>query len=277
MTRLPEPFSELSPETLAGWLEAVARLAVEAGERIMAVYRSDFTVTTKDDQSPLTQADLAAHRHLAAGLAALTPDLPLLSEEDADIPYATRRQWTRYWLVDPLDGTKEFVRHNGDFTVNVALIERGAPVLGVIHAPVHGVSYAAAEGLGAWRWHGDGSRAPIRTRAVPTRPTFAVSKSHRDAALDAFLAKAPAHDAVSRGSSLKFCQIAEGSADLYPRTGPTSEWDTGAGQCIVEQAGGLVLRTPELTPLRYNEKDSLLNPTFLVIGDPAYGWPRKLA
>ncbi|WP_028080066.1 3'(2'),5'-bisphosphate nucleotidase CysQ [Solimonas soli] len=264
------------PAALDEWLDAVARLAIEAGERIMAVYRSDFAVTAKQDHSPLTQADLAAHRHIVAGLTALTPALPVLSEEDADIPYATRRQWMRYWLVDPLDGTKEFVKRNDQFTVNIALIDDGAPKLGVIHAPALDVSYAAAEGIGALRWYGRGARAPIRTRAVPPRPIFAVSKSHRDAALEAFLARAPQHEAVSRGSSLKFCQIAEGSADLYPRTGPTSEWDTAAGQCIVEQAGGLVLRTPELTPLRYNEKDSLLNPTFLVFGDRAYGWPQKL-
>lgn len=262
--------------TYPEYLDAVARLAIEAGERIMAVYRSDFAVTAKQDQSPLTQADLAAHHHILAGLKALTPELPVLSEEDADIPYETRRQWTRYWLVDPLDGTKEFVRRNGDFTVNIALIEHGVPTLGVVHAPVNGMSYAAAAGVGAFRWQGEGPREAIRTRRVPARPTFVVSKSHRDAVLDAFLERAPAHEPVSRGSSLKFCQIAEGSADLYPRTGPTSEWDTAAGQCVVEQAGGVVLRTPELIPLRYNEKDSLLNPTFLVFGDRDYDWPRKL-
>jgi 3'(2'), 5'-bisphosphate nucleotidase len=257
-------------------LNAVIDIAKEAGEQIMTIYRGDFAVTHKRDASPLTQADLAAHRHIVAALQRLTPELPILSEEDADIPYATRRTWTRYWLVDPLDGTREFVKRNDEFTVNIALIDHGIAQLGVIHAPALGLTYAAAAGCGAWRWR-NGVREAIRTRAVPARPVFAVSKSHRDAALDAFLATAPAHDSVSRGSSLKFCQIAEGAADLYPRTGPISEWDSGAGQCIVEQAGGLVLRTPELTPLRYNEKASLLNPTFLVIGDPRYGWPQKLA
>ncbi|WP_020649333.1 3'(2'),5'-bisphosphate nucleotidase CysQ [Solimonas variicoloris] len=259
--------------------DAVVDIARQAGERIMAVYRGDFSVTLKSDASPLTQADLAAHRHILASLQALTPDVPVLSEEAADIAFETRRRWTRYWLVDPLDGTKEFVKRNDEFTVNIALIEHGVAQLGVVHAPALGLSYAAAVGRGAERWRA-GERGPIRTRAVPPRPalpTFVVSKSHRDAVLDAFLARAPAHTAVSRGSSLKFCLVAEGSADLYPRTGPTSEWDTGAGQCIVERAGGLVLRTPELTPLRYNEKDSLLNPTFVVIGDPGYGWAQKLA
>ncbi len=263
--------------TLNELFDHVVATALAAGEEIMKVYRSaDFSVTQKDDASPLTQADLAAHRHIVAALQQLTPELPILSEEAADIPYETRQTWTRYWLVDPLDGTKEFIKRNDEFTVNIALIDRGVAQLGVVHAPALDLSYAGAIGLGAQRWKA-GQRETIRTRAVPARPTFVVSKSHRDAALDAFLAKAPEHDAVSRGSSLKFCQIAEGSADLYPRTGPTSEWDTGAGQCVVEQAGGIVLRTPELTALRYNEKDSLLNPTFLVIGDPSYGWPAKLA
>lgn len=257
------------------WFDAVLRTAIEAGDRILNIYRSDFAVTQKDDDSPLTQADLAAHRHIVASLQALTPELPILSEEAADIGYETRRRWSRYWLVDPLDGTKEFIKRNDEFTVNIALIDDGVARLGVVHAPALNLSYGAAVGAGAWRWQ-DGRRTAIRTRAVPARPTFVVSKSHRDAALEALLARAPEHDALSRGSSLKFCQIAEGSADLYPRTGPTSEWDTGAGQCVVEQAGGLVLRTPELTPLRYNQKDSLLNPGFLVIGDPQYGWPQKL-
>lgn len=259
--------------------DAVVDIARQAGERIMAVYHGDFSVTFKSDASPLTQADLAAHRHILAGLQALTPEVPVLSEEAADIAFETRRRWTRYWLVDPLDGTKEFVKRNDEFTVNIALIEHGVARLGVVHAPALGLSYAAAVGRGAERWR-DGERSPIRTRAVPPPPllpAFVVSKSHRDAALEAFLARAPAHTAVSRGSSLKFCLVAEGSADLYPRTGPTSEWDTGAGQCIVEQAGGVVLRLPERTPLRYNEKDSLLNPNFLVIGDPGYGWAQKLA
>jgi len=256
--------------------DAIRAIACTAGDHIMAVYRSaDFDVSRKDDDSPLTQADLAAHRHIAAELQALTPDIPVLSEEAADIPYATRRNWTRYWLVDPLDGTKEFIKRNGEFTVNIALIENGVATLGVVHAPALEQTYAAAAGLGAFRWQA-GLREIIRTREVPAQPAFVVSKSHRDAALEALLANAPSHDAVSRGSSLKFCQVACGEADLYPRTGPTSEWDTAAGQCVVEQAGGQVLRTPELVPLRYNQKESLLNPTFLVVGRPDYGWPQKL-
>ena len=257
-------------------LDAILRIAVEAGDRILTIYRSpDFDVSRKDDDSPLTQADLAAHRHIVAELQQLTPDIPVLSEEAADVPYETRSAWTRYWLVDPLDGTKEFIKRNDEFTVNIALVDKGRVTLGVVHAPALDQTYLGAHGLGAFQIRA-GIRSAMRTRTPPARPAFVVSKSHKDAALETFLARAPEHDAVSRGSSLKFCQVAAGEADLYPRTGPTSEWDTAAGQCVVEQAGGQVLRTPELTPLRYNEKDSLLNPTFLVVGDPAYGWPEKL-
>lgn len=260
----------------AALFDEVVRIAREAGDRIMTVYRSDFAVQHKGDDSPLTQADLAAHTHILLELGKLQPQLPVLSEEAADIAYEVRRSWTRYWLVDPLDGTKEFIKRNDEFTVNIALIEDGVPVLGVVHAPALEETYAGARGLGAVRWK-QGQREKIQTRRPPAAtPVFVVSKSHRDAALETFLAKAPPHEAVSRGSSLKFCQVAEGSADVYPRTGPTSEWDTGAGQCVVEQAGGIVLRTPELDPLRYNSKDSLLNPTFVVIGDPAFGWQQKL-
>lgn len=246
-------------------------LALQAGEAIMAIYASDFAVTEKADASPLTQADLAAHRILVDGLAVLSPSLPCLSEEAADIPYATRAAWTRYWLVDPLDGTREFIKRNDEFTVNIALIEDGVPILGVIHAPALGLSYSAARGLGAQRID-RGQGVPIHARPTPARPRLVVSKSHRDATLAALLAALPAHDAVSRGSSLKFCLVAEGAADLYPRTGLTSEWDTAAGQCIAEQAGAQVLTLPQWAPLRYNLKDSLLNPPFAVIGDPAYAW-----
>jgi len=256
-------------------LDAALELAQAAGRRILEVYQSDFAVTHKQDESPLTQADLAAHRLIVAELARLAPKLPVLSEEGADIPFATRRGWARYWLVDPLDGTREFVKRNGEFTVNIALVEDHRPVLGVVHAPALNLTYGAARGAGAFKLE-DGARAPIRIRALPARPTFVVSRSHKDPALAALLARAPAHDAIGRGSSLKFCLIAEGSADFYPRLGPTSEWDTAAGQCVVEQAGGAVWRLPELTPLGCNEKDSVLNPSFAVLGDPGHDWARLL-
>jgi 3'(2'), 5'-bisphosphate nucleotidase len=251
-------------------LDIALELAQEAGRRILSVYQSDFAVEHKADDSPLTAADLASHTLIVESLARLTPDLPCLSEEAADIPYATRRAWNRYWLIDPLDGTKEFVKRNGEFTVNIALVEDHRPVLGVVHAPVLDLTYAGAPG-GAFRLE-SGKRVAFTTRKLPAVPTFVVSRSHRDAALEALLARAPAHEAVSRGSSLKFCLVADGSADFYPRLGPTSEWDTAAGQCVVEQAGGAVWRLPELTPLGCNEKESLLNPSFAVIGDPAHDW-----
>jgi 3'(2'), 5'-bisphosphate nucleotidase len=260
---------------LAALLEDCLHIAEEAGRAILGIYGSDFAVSHKDDNSPLTQADLASHHCIVGRLDKLTPDIPCLSEESAEIPYETRRGWQRYWLIDPLDGTKEFVKRNGEFTVNIALIEQGAAILGVVHAPVLGTTYLAARGVGAWRIR-DGQREAIRTRPTPATPVLVVSKSHRDAALDQFLAHAPAHEALSRGSSLKFCLLAEGSADLYPRTGPTSEWDTAAGQCVAEQAGATVQTLPDWQPLRYNAKADLLNPGFIVIGEPAYGWREKL-
>jgi 3'(2'), 5'-bisphosphate nucleotidase len=261
--------------TASNLLDEILAVAIEAGEKIMEVYNSDFAVTRKDDDSPLTLADLAAHKHIVESLGRLTPELPILSEEAADIDYDTRRKWNRYWLVDPLDGTKEFIKRNGEFTVNIALIEDGAPRLGVVHAPVLEVSYLAVQDVGCFRQK-NAQREAIRTRAAREPPSLVVTKSHRDAALDAFLTRVPAHDAVSRGSSLKFCLVAEGSADFYPRTGPTSEWDTAAGHCVAEQAGAQVLTLPDWQPLRYNQKESLLNPGFVVIGDPAYGWREKL-
>ena len=253
-------------------LQPVLDIAIEAGRRIMTVYESaDFGVTQKDDASPLTLADLAAHRCIVEALAALPVRYPVLSEEDAEIDFATRRAWGRYWLVDPLDGTKEFIKRNGDFTVNIALIDDGYPVLGVVHAPALETSYFAALGSGAHRRR-DGQTQPIGTRPTPALPTFVVSRSHQNPELGAFLAAAPEHEARSKGSSLKFCLVAEGSADLYPRTGPTSEWDTAAGQCVAEQAGGRVVRLPQQDRLRYNQKESLLNPLFAVIGDTTRDW-----
>ncbi|MFA5941270.1 MAG: 3'(2'),5'-bisphosphate nucleotidase CysQ [Sinimarinibacterium sp.] len=259
----------------ASLLDDIIALARSAGDRILEVYESDFAVTHKGDDSPLTQADLAAHQAIVAGLERLTPGMPVLSEEGAATPYAVRRDWTQYWLVDPLDGTKEFIKRNGDFTVNIALIDRGEPVLGVVFAPVLNVTYAGARGVGALRIQGT-TREAIRTRGCAQTPAFVVSRSHKDAALDTLLARLPAHEAVSKGSSLKFCLVATGEADLYPRTGPTSEWDTAAGQCVAECAGAEVLTLPDLQPLRYNQKDSLLNPGFVVIGDRKAGWRERL-
>lgn len=260
---------------LTALLPEVIAIAEAAGRAILDVYESDFAVQHKDDHSPLTQADLRAHHLIIEALTRLTPEIPCLSEESAAVPYATRASWPRYWLIDPLDGTKEFVRRNGDFTVNIALIDAHRPVLGVVHVPVSGASYAGvAEGAAFVIRNGVQHR--ISVRKTPERPVLVVSKSHRDATLDAFLAGAPAHDELSRGSSLKFCLVAEGLADFYPRTGPTSEWDTAAAQCVAEAAGATVLRLPDWQPLRYNTKDSLLNPGFVVIGDADFHWQTRL-
>jgi 3'(2'), 5'-bisphosphate nucleotidase len=264
-------------DALAGLLDPVAGLAQQAGEKILAVYNSDeFSVEEKADKSPLTAADLASHHAFVDGLTALTPDIPILSEESASLPYAERSAWQRYWLVDPLDGTREFIKRNGEFTVNIALIEEGVPVLSVVHVPVSGVSYLACRGQGAFKQETGGKRRTIRARKLGTGPLMVVgSRSHRGDSLNAFLDKLGEHEMVGMGSSLKLCLVAEGVADIYPRLGPTSEWDTAAAQCVVEQAGGFVTDTA-MQPLRYNTRDSLLNPFFLVFGDDGRDWSQYL-
>lgn len=251
--------------------EAVITLAHQAGVAIRAVYQQDFAVQSKVDRSPLTEADMAAHRIIVAGLAALTPDIPVLSEESAEIPWDVRREWPRYWLVDPLDGTREFVKKNGEFTVNIALIEGDAAVLGVVYAPVTGQLMHAARGVGAFT-RVDGTDIAVGTRRPAVPPLrVAVSRSHLDPRSAALLQRLGECEQFGLGSSLKFLRIAAGRADLYPRFGPTSEWDTAAAQCIVEAAGGAVLGL-DGAPLRYNRKASLLNPDFIALGDAALPW-----
>ena len=255
------------------FLPNVVSIARQAGDRILEVYAGDFAVTAKDDKSPLTAADLAAHHTIVAGLKALTPDLPVLSEESASVPFAERGTWGRYWLVDPLDGTREFVKRNGEFTVNIALIDGDAPVLGVVHVPVTGVTYFASVDAGAFRQDGDDAPRAISTRTPPpTPPVIVGSRSHAGESLAAFLDRLGEHQLVSVGSSLKLCLVAEGAADCYPRFGLTSEWDTAAAQCVAEVAGASVTDL-DGNRLRYNRKDSLLNPHFIVSGDPTAAWP----
>jgi len=253
---------------------SVRQLAAQAGAAILGVYHSgDPGATRKQDDSPLTAADLAAHRIICSGLAALTPDIPVLSEEAADISYAVRSGWSRYWLVDPLDGTREFLSRNGEFTVNIALVEHRRPVLGVVHVPVTGVDYWGIPGQGSWRAGGATQQAlPIRvSEGVGPVVRVVGSRSHRGASLDAFLERLGPHAMVPMGSSLKFCVLAEGLADVYPRLGPTSEWDTAAAQAVVEGAGGRVLRL-DGQPLDYNSKPELLNPDFIVFGPDGIDW-----
>jgi 3'(2'), 5'-bisphosphate nucleotidase len=255
---------------LQGLLEPVRALAREAGRCILDVYDGEFEVEQKADESPLTAADRASHQAIVAGLQQLTPEIPILSEEGWLADFAERRHWQSYWLIDPLDGTKEFIKRNGEFTVNIALIERHMPVLGVVHAPVRGTTWYAARGLGAYREQ-DGELSTLRTRPLATPPVAVVSRSHRGDRVDALLERLQSPETVSVGSSLKFCIVAEGAADFYPRFGPTSEWDTAAAHCVVEQAGGQVVKV-DLQPLRYNTKPSLLNPDFLVFGDGGRDW-----
>lgn len=253
-------------------IDPVVALAEEAGRAILEVYASDFEVQSKDDDSPLTKADLASNRCIVAGLTALTPEIPIISEEAGLPDFDTRSSWDRYWLIDPLDGTKEFVNRNGEFTVNIALIDHGKPVLGVVHVPVQNKTYIGCVGVGAERRDDDGTRTPISVTENCASPVRVVgSRSHRGASLDAYLENLGGCDMIPMGSSLKFCVIAEGGADLYPRLGLTSEWDTAAAQAVVEQAGGSVV-TLDGKPMKYNTKDDILNPHFFVIGARDKDW-----
>jgi 3'(2'), 5'-bisphosphate nucleotidase len=257
-------------------LTDVLALARRAGDAILTVYAQRFEVTTKDDRSPLTLADLHSHEIIEQGLRALTPGIPVLSEESSAVTFDERRSWRRFWLVDPLDGTKEFVSRNGEFTVNIALIDGHAPTLGVVHVPVQGVSYSGVRGAGAYRYE-DRQTERLQTRIPAANPLRIVgSRSHRGDSLDRVLPKLEPYELVAVGSSLKFCLVAEGSADFYPRFGPTSEWDTAAAQAVVEAAGGAVVKL-DGTPLDYNTKPDLLNPHFLVYGDRSRDWIRVLA
>ena len=270
-------------------LEAVRGIAREAGAAIVEVERAHragdagaLALRAKGDASPVTAADLAAHRIIVDALRRLTPDVPVLSEEAADVAWGTREVWRRFWLVDPLDGTREFLSGNGEYTVNIALVEGHAPLLGVVLAPASGLEYSGITGVGAWRARGEGARPePIRTagrmasadagdaRHAPLRVVG--SRSHRGDSLDALLARVGPHEFVPMGSSLKFCVLAEGGADVYPRLGPTSEWDTAAGHAVLFGAGGRVLQL-DGSPLEYNRKPDLLNPDFVACGDALSDW-----
>jgi 3'(2'), 5'-bisphosphate nucleotidase len=253
-------------------IDPVVSLAAEAGKAILEVYATDFDVQAKDDQSPLTQADLASHRMIMQGLAKLTPDIPVISEEAGLPDFDERGQWNPYWLIDPLDGTKEFVKRNGEFTVNIALIEDHQAVFGVVHVPVRNSTYSGCRGVGAELRTNSEKPRPIgvaRESATPVRVVG--SRSHRGASLDQFLQNLGDFEMHPTGSSLKFCLIAEGAADVYPRLGLTSEWDTAAAQAVVEQAGGVVLEL-DGNPLSYNNKSDILNPYFLVAGPMDHDW-----
>ncbi|MCC7516680.1 MAG: 3'(2'),5'-bisphosphate nucleotidase CysQ [Pseudomonadales bacterium] len=267
----------------ASLLPAVLQLARTAGDAILRVYNTaDFGVDMKADDSPLTQADLNAHKILEPGLLQLLDGVPVLSEEGSLPDWNTRQQWQRYWIIDPLDGTKEFIKRNGEFTVNIALIENGEPVLGVVHVPVLDISYTGIKGGGAVKYE-QGTQTAIHTRTLPTAQQHPIavvaSRSHGADAVDALIEKIRTQlgevTLKNMGSSLKLCLVAEGAADIYPRLALTSEWDTAAAQAVVEAAGGQVL-TESLAVMRYNTKDNILNPFFYVIGDTQYDWKSLL-
>ncbi|MEX2495128.1 MAG: 3'(2'),5'-bisphosphate nucleotidase CysQ [Woeseia sp.] len=257
---------------LASLIDPVAGIAARAGAAILQVYATDFDVEAKADDSPLTRADMAAQRCILKGLQELTPGLPVISEESGLPDFAERSSWPRYWLVDPLDGTREFVKRNGEFTVNIALIDHHRPLLGIVYVPVTGKTYIGCEGSGAEVRGADDTPRTIRVASESASPVRVVgSRSHRATSLDAFLDKLGEYEMVPVGSSLKLCLVAEGAADLYPRLGPTSEWDTAAAQAVVEQAGGAVLQL-DGKPLSYNRKADILNPHFMVLGPQDRDW-----
>jgi 3'(2'), 5'-bisphosphate nucleotidase len=261
--------STLDPKKLVNEIVTISRLA---GDAILEIYGQDFDVVHKQDTSPLTQADLASHHLICDALQSLTPGTPLLSEESAEIEFSDRSGWNEYWLIDPLDGTKEFVKRNGEFTVNIALIRNHEPVMGVVHVPVSGVTYWGVKDTGASKQSEDGNSETISVRHPCADPVVVVgSRSHANPILNQHLSALGNYELVSMGSSLKFCLVAEGKADFYPRLGPTSEWDTAAAHAVVTAAGGKII-TLEGKDLRYNTKPSLLNPEFLVIADTTYDW-----
>lgn len=254
-------------------IQSIIDISHLAGEKIMDVYQQDFAIYEKSDESPLTEADLAAHNCIVESLIQVS-DFPILSEESADIPWEKRNTWDTYWLVDPLDGTKEFIKKNGEFTVNIALIKDGVPVFGVVYAPVLKQTYVGVLGQGAYKISA-GVKTDIYPKARTKGETWKIvgSRSHQSPEIQALLDSLDGEtELVAMGSSLKLCLVAEGTAHLYPRLGPTCEWDTGAAQAVVEAAGGKVTIIDDATnalksdaaPLRYNQKESVLNPYFLV-------------
>lgn len=252
----------------------------QAGDAIMEIYaRSDFMVTKKEDNSPVTVADKISNNIIIEALKKLTPDIPILSEESTEIPYEERKEWQQFWLIDPLDGTKEFIKRNGEFTINIALIEDNKPILGVVYAPALGTLYYGAKGLGAYKLE-DSSKKRITTQEYKNGDLLNIvaSHSHHNENTEKFIKNIEQDhipiNIITIGSSLKFCLVAEGSIHVYPRFGPTMEWDTGAGQAIIEATGGTVTDM-ENRPLRYN-KEKLLNPYFIVNGSQGFQWQKYI-
>ncbi len=253
-------------------LPMLIMLCRSTGNRIAEIYNGKFEVEQKSDMTPVTCADIAAHCAITSGLSMVLPNIPILSEEEAEIPFETRLQWQRYWLIDPIDGTREFINRTGEFTINIALIENNQPVLGVVYAPVIEVCYYASRGDGAYKLIAGQEPQRLQTQAcqqnniIVTRGRCGTPK-----AFNQYIEHLNPGKIIQIGSSLKPCLIAEGGADIYPRFGPISEWDTAAAQCILEEAGGQVIDF-DGNPLRYNTKESLLNPDFFAFGDASIDW-----
>ena len=266
-------------------LPDVIKIAKQAGDAIMTIYtdeNEDFGISKKADNSPLTKADLLSNDVITKGLKELAPEIPILSEESKQTEYAERSGWSRFWLVDPIDGTKEFIKRNGEFTVNIALIDGSKPVMGVVHAPARTTTYWGAEGSGAFKQSGDADAEPMQvsnTHEGLDAVTVVASRSHAGPETVAFLEKLESAtgplNKVSAGSSLKLCLVASGEAQLYPRFGPTMEWDTAAAHAVVLQAGGTVCNM-DGEPLQYN-KENLLNPFFVVSDASGLNWKDYVA
>lgn len=256
----------------------VKKIAFDAGAAILGYYQTHYDVQIKADDTPVTEADRAASQIIENALSANT-SWPVLSEESALPDWDERRHWSRYWLVDPLDGTREFVKGSGDFTVNIALVHHNRPVFGLVHAPVTGDTWWAAEGKGAWYARGDDTESRQRVVGLPERISDWVelgSRTHSSDAVEAFRTRLGPHTLKAVGSSIKMCQIASGQAHIYARLGPTSEWDTAAAQVVLEEAGGVLLSAETLAPLSYNRTESLLNPFFVAASDKDERWIRAL-
>jgi len=262
-------------------LDDVIQIAKQAGDKILEIYNSeDFDIQIKGDDSPLTKADLAAHNIIVDFLEEKYPEIPCLSEESTGIEFDQRKSWQQCFIIDPLDGTKEFIARNGEFTVNIALQKEGKPLLGVIYVPVADVVYYAAEGIGAFKQEKNQQAQSIKVRSLKQKDgkdhfTVVASRRHGLDKVETLCQNFASYDLTSRGSSLKMCMVAEGAADLYPRLALTSEWDTAAAQAIVEQAGGKIVQL-DFSDMTYNQKESLLNPFFLVLGDPNFNWINEL-
>ena len=241
----------------------INKIVYDAGKAILDIYDTSFDVETKSDNSPLTQADKNSHLVIESGLKSLFPNIPILSEEGRDISYSERKKWGCFWLVDPLDGTKEFIKRNGEFTVNIALIKDNYPIFGSVYAPYKKELFWALEGSGAWKSIDKKKDEAIKVLKSNKKTRIVISRSHPNEKIIDYINQYSKYELIRMGSSLKLCCIADGKADIYPRLGPTSEWDIGAAQCIVEQAGGTVLEYESNNRLRYN-KENILNPFFIV-------------